>query len=81
MDQIIFAEGRIYLIVCAALITTSILVTSIACMICAVGSFWQALRQTFAPMTWREFIFPKCSLCWIARGTVTASIGLTLFLS
>lgn len=31
------------------------------------GSLIKAYRATFIPKSWREFFFPSCPFCWLAR--------------
>lgn len=40
---------------------------------CAAGAghgYLSTLRQTFVPLTKREFWLPPCPLCWVARAAV-----------
>lgn len=44
---------------------------------CGDFESYEALyKATFLPMNKREFWFPKCALCWIARGCVVAAFVL-----
>lgn len=63
----------------------TVLVTG-AAFICALGHhvavhgelpFRSFIRKTFAPITAREFLFPPCPFCWLARAGLigTAVLG------
>lgn len=52
-----------------------LVLATVATMLCAGINPLTTLRKTFLPMTKKEFWFPPCPFCWVARGAAVLLIG------